>query len=107
MTNMSIQPLWLTHFIEILLVLEFQLTKFIVATFSYKVHFRPQISSNMNRGRGSVVDSNFISLEYDGRADQAANETDSWERDHSYNTRDVTTYGKYLGELDTFGIDGI
>ena len=30
MTNMSIQPLWLTHFIEILLVLEFQLTKFIV-----------------------------------------------------------------------------
>ena len=30
MTNMSIQPLWLTHFIEILLVLEFQLTKFVV-----------------------------------------------------------------------------
>ena len=26
MTNMSIQPLWLTHFIEILLVLEFHLT---------------------------------------------------------------------------------
>ena len=47
MTNMSIQPLWLTHFIEILLVLEFQLTKFIVSAFSYKVHFRPQISSNM------------------------------------------------------------
>ena len=46
MTNMSIQPLWLTHFIEILLVLEFQLTKFIVAAFSYKAHFRPQISSN-------------------------------------------------------------
>ena len=46
MTNMSIQPLWLTHFIEILLVLEFQLTKFIVGAFSYKVHFRPQISSN-------------------------------------------------------------
>ena len=46
MTNMSIQPLWLTHFIEILLVLEFQLTKFIVGAFSYKGHFRPQISSN-------------------------------------------------------------
>ena len=46
MTNMSIQPLWLTHFIEIKLVLEFQLTKFIVGTFSYKAHFRPQISSN-------------------------------------------------------------
>ena len=27
MTNMSIQPLWLTYFIEILLVLEFQLTR--------------------------------------------------------------------------------
>ena len=46
MTNMSIQPLWLTHFIEILLGLEFQLTKFIVGAFSYKAHFRPQISSN-------------------------------------------------------------
>ena len=46
LTNMSIQPLWLTHFIEIVLVPEFQLTKFIVGTFSYKVHFRPQISSN-------------------------------------------------------------
>ena len=50
MTNMSIQPLWLTHFIEILLVLEFQLTKFILGTFSYKAHFRPQISSNDNIG---------------------------------------------------------
>ena len=46
MTNMSIQPLWSTHFIEILLVLKFQLTKFIVGGFSYKAHFRPQISSN-------------------------------------------------------------
>ena len=46
MINMSIQPLWLTHVIEILLVLEFQLTKFVVGTFSYKAHFRPQISSN-------------------------------------------------------------
>ena len=46
MTDMSSQPLWLTHFIEILLVLEFQLTKFIVGAFSYKAHFRPQISSN-------------------------------------------------------------
>ena len=46
MTNMSIQPLWLTYFIEILLVLEFQLTKNYFGTFSYKAHFRPQISSN-------------------------------------------------------------
>ena len=35
-----------TYFIEIILVLEFQLTKFIVGAFSYKAHFRPQISSN-------------------------------------------------------------
>ena len=45
MTNLSIQPLWLTHFIEILLVPEFKLTKFIVGAFSYKAHFRPQIFS--------------------------------------------------------------
>ena len=45
MTNMSIQPLWLTHFIEILLVPKFQITKFIVGAFSYKAHFRSQISS--------------------------------------------------------------
>ena len=51
MTNMSIQPLWLTHFIEILFVLEFQLTKFIVGPFSYKAHFKPQISSNGNSQR--------------------------------------------------------
>ena len=43
---MSFQPLWLTYFIEIILVLEFQITNFIVGTFSYKSHFRPQISSN-------------------------------------------------------------
>ena len=48
MTNMSIQPLWLTQFIEILLVLEFQLTKTYFGTFSYKAHFRPQFSSNEN-----------------------------------------------------------
>ena len=46
MTNISIQPLWLTHFIEILLVLEFQLTKKKFGAFSYKAHFRPQNSSN-------------------------------------------------------------
>ena len=35
MTNMSIQPLWLTYFIEILLVLEFQLTKTYFGMFYY------------------------------------------------------------------------
>ena len=46
MTNMSIRPLWLTYFIEILMVFEFQFTRTIVGAFSYKAHFRPQISSN-------------------------------------------------------------
>ena len=51
MTNMSIQPLWFTYFIEILLFLEFQLRKTYFGTFSYKAHFRPQISSNANSPR--------------------------------------------------------
>ena len=55
----------------------------------------------------NVVDSNFLCLEYDGRVDQEANETNSWERDHSCNTGNVTTDGKYLGDVDTFYIDGI
>ena len=61
----------------------------------------------MNRGKGGVGDSNFLCLEYDGRADQAANETDSCERDHSFNIGNVNTDGKYLGEVDTFGIEGL
>ena len=61
----------------------------------------------LNRGRGSVVDLKFLCSEYDGRANQVINEADSWERDHSYNTRNVTADGKYLGEVDTFDIDGI
>ena len=48
----------------------------------------------LNRGGGSVVDSNFLFSEYDGRADQATNETDSWEWDHSHNTGNVTANGK-------------
>ena len=51
-----------------------------------------------------MVDSNFLFSEYDGRADQAANETKSWECDHSYNTGNVTADGKYLGEVGTFDI---
>ena len=50
---------------------------------------------------------NFRCLEYDGRADLAANGANSWERDHSCNTRNVTADGKYLVKEDTFGIDGI
>ena len=61
----------------------------------------------MNRGRGSVVDSNFHCSNYDGSADQAVNETNSWEWDHSCNTENITADGKYLGEVDTCHIDGI
>ena len=61
----------------------------------------------MNRGRGSIVDSNFLFLEYDDRVVQATKETNSWERDHNCNTGNVIADGKYLGEVDTFDIDGI
>ena len=61
----------------------------------------------LNRGRGSVGDSKFLCLEYDGRVDQETNETDLWEGDHSCNTGDVTADGKYLEEVDTFDTDGI
>ena len=61
----------------------------------------------LNRGGGSVADSNFLCSEYDGRVHQVANEIDSWEWDHSYNTRNVTAYGKYLVDVNTFDIDGI
>ena len=44
----------------------------------------------------------------DGRADLAANETDSWETDHNYYAQSVTIDGKYLGEVTwTFDIQGI
>ena len=58
----------------------------------------------LNRGTGSVVDSNFLCSEYDGRSDQETNEIDSWERDHSWNTGNFTADGKYLGEVYTFVI---
>ena len=32
---------------------------------------------------------------------------DSWEWDHSCNTENVTADGEYLGEVDTFDIDGV
>ena len=45
-------------------------------------------------GQGSTRDSKFLRLEYDGRADLEANEIDSRERDHSYNTGKITANGK-------------
>ena len=53
------------------------------------------------------MDSNFLFLEHDGRVNWATNETDSWERDHRCNTKNVTAYGNRLREVDTFDIDGI
>ena len=61
----------------------------------------------LNRGIGSVLDSNFLCSEYDGREDHATNETNSCEWDHSCNTGDVIADEKYLDEVDTFDIDGI
>ena len=54
----------------------------------------------LDRGRGSVVESNFLCSEYDDWVEQEANETDPWERDHSCNTGNVTTNGKYLEEVE-------
>ena len=45
--------------------------------------------------QGSTGDSNSLCSKYDGRADLEKNGTESWERDHSYNTRKITTNGKY------------
>ena len=46
MTNMSIQPFWLTHLLKFYWFLNSNSQEFIVGSFSYKAHFRPQISSN-------------------------------------------------------------
>ena len=48
-----------------------------------------------NRGRGSgEIQTSFIQSN-DGRDNLVANETDSWDMDHSYDTGNVTEYGKY------------
>ena len=52
-------------------------------------------------------DTNFLCSEYDGKADQAVNETDSREWDHSCSTGNVAADDKNLEEVDTFDIDGI
>ena len=54
-----------------------------------------------------MVDSNFLCSEYDGKVDQETNEIDSREWDHSCNTGNVTTDGKFSEEVDTFDTDGI
>ena len=51
-----------------------------------------------------MEDSNFLCSKYDGRDNRASSEA---ERDHSYYIRNVTVDGKYLGEVDTFGVHGI
>ena len=61
----------------------------------------------LNKGRGGVRDSNFLCLEYDGRADQEANETNSREWEHSCNIGNITVDGKYLEKMDTFDTNGI
>ena len=46
MTNMSFQPLWLIYLLEFYWFLNSNSQELIVGAFSYKAHFRPQISSN-------------------------------------------------------------
>ena len=50
---------------------------------------------NGEHGQGSTRDSNFLCSEYDDSADLVANETNSWDRDDSCNTGNVTVNGKY------------
>ena len=50
---------------------------------------------NGEQGHGSTGDSNFLCSEYGDRDELEANETESWDMDHSYNTSNVTTDGKY------------
>ena len=52
-------------------------------------------------------ESDFLFSKYDDMVELTANETDSWERDHKYNTGNVTADGKYMEEVDTFDINGI
>jgi len=54
MTNMSIQPLWLTYFIEILLVLEFQLTKTYFGTFLIRPILDPKFPLMRTFGGQSI-----------------------------------------------------
>ena len=49
----------------------------------------------------------LLCSEYDNKADQETNETDSRECDHSCNAGNVTANGKYLEEVDSLDIDGI
>ena len=85
MTNMLIQPLWLTYFIEILLVLEFQLTKTYFGTFSYKAHFRPQIYSNASfpflNAEGLLPQNSWSPPQYIKNVYNSANSCDRWHND--------------------------
>ena len=47
------------------------------------------------QGHGSAGESNFLYSEYDDRADLEANDANSWEGNHSCNTRKITANGKY------------
>ena len=56
--KICLRPIRYFKFKAISLVPEFQLKKFIVGAFSYKAHFRPQISSN------DFVDFDKVSAEF-------------------------------------------
>ena len=60
----------------------------------------------MNRGRGRETQNSFVHSMTASQTRQQM-KLDSWEWDHSCNTRNVTVNGKCLEEVDTFEIDGI
>ena len=64
---------------------------------------------NGELGQGSIEDSNFLCSKYDDRDDLAANDSESLERDHSYETEEITTMGNTWGSnwnSDIHGIQG-
>ena len=61
----------------------------------------------MEQGQGIMGDSKFLCSEYEDKANLEKNETKSWERDHSYNTRKITTKGNTEGGNWNRNIHGI
>ena len=52
---------------------------------------------NGEQGWWCTGDSKFLCIEYDGRDDMVENDTNSWGRDHSCETGEITTMGNTWG----------
>ena len=62
---------------------------------------------NGEQGQGSTRDSNFLCSEYNGRADLATDDTNSWGWNHRYGTEEMTSMGDTYGSNWTSDIQGI